>query len=195
MKIKIGFFTVFLALTLLLDHTLFSFAAFLSALIHETGHIVAARFCHIRLQECKLGIYGAGLMPESGLFSYKKEMLLCLFGPLFNLLSVAVCLLLRRTTSQFSQYFIVSSLSMGLLNLLPICDFDGGRILHSLLCFKLTPDLVTRIIRILSFFCVFILWCFSVYLLLRASSSLSLFIFSLSLFFKIFLSEDSTVSA
>ena len=194
MKIKIGFFTVFLALSLLLDHTLFSFAAFLSALIHEMGHIVAARFCHIRLRECKIGIYGAGLMPEDGLFSYKKEIFLCLFGPLFNLLSVALCLLLRQTSLQFYQYFVVSSLSMGLLNLLPICDFDGGRMLHSLLCLKLSPILAGRILRTLSFCCVFLLWCFSVYLLLRASSSLSLFIFSLSLFFKIFLSENSTVS-
>ena len=193
MKLRIGFFTVFLATSLLIDHTLFSFAAFLAAFIHEAGHILAARLCHIRLRECKVGIYGAGLMPESGLFSYQKEILLCLSGPLFNLLSAFLCLSVKAVDSHFFQYFIFSSLSMGLLNLLPIRDFDGGRVLYSLLCLKFRPDLARGILHTFSFFCLFFLWCLSVYLLLRASSSLSLFIFSLSLFFKIFISDNLQV--
>ncbi|MBE6545986.1 MAG: hypothetical protein E7668_00920 [Ruminococcaceae bacterium] len=130
-------------------------------------------------------------MPENGLFSYKKEITLCFFGPLFNLCTVALCLLTAPIRTAFSQYLTVTSLSMGLLNLLPICDFDGGRILYALLCLRLPQLYADRILRFLSFGCIFFLWSFSVYLLLRASSSLSLFIFSLSLFCKIFISERS----
>ena len=188
MKLKIGFFAILLALALLLNPTLLSLSVFLAALLHELGHIGMAACCGIRLEECKIGIYGAGLMPDSGLYSYKKECLLCLAGPLTNLLCVGIGMLLSALSdSAFLQSFLFASGSLGILNLLPIWEFDGGRILHALLCCRLSPVTALRILRILSFGCVLLLWMLSVYLLLRFSSSLSLFVFSLSLFFRIFI--------
>jgi hypothetical protein len=43
---------------------------------------------------------------------------------------------------------------------------------------------------IISFIFIFTLWCISVYLLLKISASLSMFIFSVSIFCKIFLPEE-----
>ncbi len=190
MKIKIGFFTIMFALSLILSHSLFSLASLLAALTHELGHILAAAVCRIRLKECKIGIYGAGLIPEGHLFSYRKEILLCSAGPLVNLALGSVGLWgYRQASSDFLLWFSISSFVLGMMNLLPIKDFDGGRILRSLLCLRISMRSADGILQALSFFFIFTLWCFSVYLLLRASSSLSLFIFSISLFVRIFIPE------
>ncbi|MBQ9086199.1 MAG: M50 family metallopeptidase [Clostridia bacterium] len=187
MKLKIGFFTILLALTLILNPSPFTPAAFLAALFHELGHILMAKLCHIRLRECSIGLFGAGLAPDYGTYSYRQEILLCLAGPLTNLVLGTLALLLPA--SDLILAFILSSFFLGLLNLLPIQTFDGGRILSHFLSLKLSPSLSHRLLRVLSFLCVFLMWCFSVYLLLRAAASLSLFVFSLSLFVKLFIED------
>ena len=186
MKLKIGFFAILLGLSLLLSHSLFSLAALLAALTHELGHIITARILNIHLHECKVGLFGVGLFPEESFFSYRQEILLCISGPFVNLLFGAI-VLSATESSLFWQYFAFSSLSLGILNLLPIRDFDGGRILSAVLSQRVSPHVTHRCLTLLSFLCVLFLWTLSVYLLLRAASSLSLFIFSLSLFCRIFI--------
>lgn len=190
MKLKIGFFAIMLILSFLFSPTLLSLCALLSALLHELGHMGAARLCGIRLRECQVGIYGAGLVPDGGVYSYGQEIVLCLCGPLMNLICASVGIwFLRGTAGAFWENFVFSSLALGILNLLPIQGFDGARILCALLSRFCLPRTVERIVAALSFVCVLSLWCLSVYLLIRYVASLSLFIFSLSLFSRIFLSE------
>ena len=191
LKIKIGFFAILLFLSLLLSHTLFSIASLLAALLHELGHLLAARICGIRMKEFSLGLFGAGLTPNGELYSYFDEIILCLGGPLSNFFFGSLCLIfLRSSSSPFLLSFVFSSFAYGILNLLPIKGFDGGRMLRAFLLFFLPLDLTEKIFSFLSFLCVFSLWSLSVYLLFRSASSLSLFIFSLSLFARIFLSEE-----
>jgi stage IV sporulation protein FB len=181
---------ILLALTFLLRPTALSLCTLLAALIHELGHVAMARLCRIQLRECKIGIFGAGLVPDGSLYSYGQEILLCLAGPLCNLTCASLGLWLLPRYSAFGTPFVFASLALGLLNLLPIQGFDGGRILHALLSLLLPPHTARGITTVSSFFCVLTLWIASTYLLLRAAASLSLFVFSLSLFCRIFLSEE-----
>lgn len=187
-KIKLSFSGAIMILALFLTHSYISIAALLAATLHELGHIIAAKLCNIPLGELKLGIFGAALTPKAMLCSYKKEILLCLSGPLTNIVTALLLIPLYNGNS-FITLFIGASLFLGILNLLPIYEFDGGRILFCLLSYKLTPQTSTTILRVISFVLIFTLWSLSVYLLLKLSSSISLFIFSLSLFSKIFLSQ------
>ena len=187
LKIKLSFSGALMVLALFLTHSYISLAALIAATIHELGHIVIAKICNIELGELKLGIFGASLTPKTMLCSYKKEILLCLAGPLANLISAFLFEQFTSNPSDFGGLFISASLFLGLLNLLPIYEFDGGRILFCLLSSHLSLRAATRTVKAISFVLIFSLWCLSVYLLLRLSSSLSLFIFSLTLFSKIFL--------
>ncbi len=188
MKFRVGFFAVMLGLSLLLSRSLFSLAALLAALFHESGHLFAAKICGIRFGECKVSLFGAGLFPDETLFSYGQEIVLCAAGPLFNfLLAAALTPFYLKTHPAFLQYLIFSSLAFGFLNLLPIRDFDGGRILHALLSLRFSQRIASVMLSILSFLFIFLLWSISIYFLLRASASLSLFIFSISLFCRIFM--------
>ena len=185
-KIKIGFFFVLMSLTLLVTSRQYFPALALSVTLHELGHILAARLRGIRLSKFSLGILGATLFPKERFFSYVDEIFLCLGGPLMNFLSVIVCLSLHIPNTSF---FVLSSLALGTLNMLPIHDFDGGRIFSAFLRLH-TSDYTARLIsRIVSFVCLFSLWCTSVYFILRYSATLSLFVFSASIFTKIFISE------
>lgn len=192
MKIKISFFAVMLFLALLAEHSIFSLAAALAALTHELGHLATAALCRIRMKECVLGIYGAGLVPDSGIYSYRREILLCAAGPLTNFfLGFTVLWLTLGQGSEWAQSFAVASFSLGGMNLLPIRGFDGGRILYARICLAHSPLTAHRLLTVCSFLCVFFLWCCSVYCLLRAAASLSLFVFSLSLFCRLFLNDDT----
>jgi Zn-dependent protease len=189
MKLKIGFFAIMLILSFLFSPSLLSLCTILAAFLHELGHIGAASLCGIHLRECQIGIYGAGLVPDGNVYSYGQEIFLCLCGPLVNFICASVGIWFLQGESAFWEGFVFSSLALGVLNLLPIQGFDGARILNALLSKICLPRVTERITSVLSFLFVFLLWCCSIYLLLRFAASLSLFIFSLSLFCRIFLSE------
>ncbi len=183
-KFKIGFFTVIFLICLFICSPRYFPALCLSTAIHELGHIVMARLCKIPMCEFRLGIFGATLTPESSLFSYGNEIILCLGGPLFNFFTAAACMTLFKMPP--GSLFIMSSLSLGMLNLFPVDGFDGGKILSALLCRILPLRTAALLCKLISFIFIFSLWCISVYLLIRVGASLSLFVFSVSLFAKIF---------
>ena len=191
LKIKLSFSGAIMIIALIFTHSYLSLAAILAAFCHELGHIIAAKLQRIPLGELKLGIFGASLTSKPLLCSYKSEIILAAAGPLVNLISAAI--LLPFCKNDFCALFVAASLFLGILNLLPIYEFDGGRILYCLLSPHLSLTAVTTVIKTISFILIFTLWSLSVYLLLRLSSSVSLFVFSLSLFSKIFLSQKKDI--
>ena len=190
-KIKISFFGVLMLLALIFTHSYISLAALFAAAIHEIGHILAAKMCAIPIRELKLDIFGASLSTNTALYSYKKEIFLAAAGPIANILSALILYPILKSSSSFGQLFIAASLFLGILNLLPISDFDGGRITRCIMCEIFSHSTACRICEVLSLVSVICLWLLSVYLLLLRASSLSLFVFSLSLFFKLFIRQKN----
>lgn len=186
MKIKIGFGSILMLLALLIGSPSVSPPAIAAVVLHELGHIGMARLCHISLSELKLGIFGAGLTPTV-IPSYGKEILLCLGGPLVNVVTFPILFMAKLYhASPFLELLATASLALGIFNLLPIEDFDGGRMLKALISLLLSPSFAERAVRFFSFCITAVLWSLSLYLLLRTSNSLSLFVFSLFLFIKLF---------
>ena len=159
LKIKIGFFSLLLFLILVLTRPDYFTALFIAVSIHELGHLVGARLCKIPLKELKLGIFGAGLTPSNSLISYKKEIILCFFGPLANFFTVFICFVFKiKITSPVFYNFLLSSFALGTVNLLPIESFDGGRILSALLFLFISQDRARRIVSVISLIFIFSLW-------------------------------------
>ncbi len=185
MKIKIGFLTACTLFCYLLSNSLFAFSAFLAATLHELAHIGMARLCGISFRELSITPFGASLTPASFMGGYREEFLIAAAGPCANLLCAG--LIFPLSDVPFFSFFLISSLFYAFLNLLPVSGFDGGRILSCLLSQRLSPTFCLPLLRIISFLIVFFLWSFSVYVMLRVGKSLSLFVFSCSLFLKLFL--------
>ena len=156
-----------------------------AALIHEVGHIVAAKILNIKIKRINLDIMGAIIETDTLFCSYKKEAVLCLAGPLANIISFIVLSIIPLPFDL--RLFKISSVFFAAINLLPAKCFDGGRALSCIFLSKLRPSIAARFIEISSFICVFLLWTVSVYFIMRTGSYLSLFVFSGSLFAKLFL--------
>lgn len=157
----------------------------LAALLHETGHVVAARLLHLPLRELRLSALGARLVLKGSLLSYGEEWALCAAGPIFSLMGAAIAMLLR-TAFPSAELFAMVSLFLGVLNLLPIRSFDGGRMADALLHRLLPERWADGILNASSFLCLFLLWASAVYLLLKAGEGISLLCFSMSLLCRFF---------
>lgn len=156
-----------------------------ATIIHETGHAITAFLIGNRFKNLSTQASGLKLCGNAPYTSYKAEVFTALGGPLFNFLSAWVCSTFCNSSSAI--FFSATSLALGALNLLPIKDFDGGRITECALSLFCPYSLVTVICDLLSFFSLFFLWSMGVYLMMRSGESVTLFIFSASLFAKIFL--------
>ena len=193
-KIKFGIITpLFIACLFLSDRWAYTLVALSAAALHELGHICAAKLTGIHLSSLSLDLLGARLTTERRLSSYKNEIILCAAGPTTNFLCSLAALSVGHFISngqikEFVNFFAASSAALGILNLLPIKSFDGGRILDCALTRFFGIYVASKIISVLSFLCCFSLWSLSVYLMMRSGSSLSLFVFSISLFSRIFVS-------
>lgn len=155
--------------------------------LHEGGHILCAILCRVPLGRFRLTANEARLS-LSGTISYSKELLICGAGPAVNLLCVlwaTVCGGAVLGESNLS-FFATVSAALAFLNLLPIGDLDGGRIYYCILAWFAGPRFALVLCNLLSFLTLFCLWSVSVYALLRVGASLSLFLFSSSLFLRIF---------
>lgn len=174
-----------LGVMILTDRTGVSLLTVLAALLHECGHLAAARLLRIAPGQMRLDFLGARMEITGRVLSYGEEWLLCAAGPLASLVAAAGAATLWGVSAH-ARIFSCASLVLGLLNLLPIRTFDGGRMLEVLLSGTLGVCVATRVMMLCSFLFLFLLWATAVYFLLRAGDGLSLFCFSMSLFFRFF---------
>ena len=194
MKIKITFFGILMLLALIVTKSYLSLAALIAAFLHELGHLLFAKTCNVAIKELKLDIFGASITPAEGFSSYKKEIAVALGGPLVNLVGFAVFMPFFDGTFEFFQMFIAASAFLGILNLLPIEGFDGGRIIYCSLALFCDLDTAQTVISAFSAICLFLLWMLSVYFMITSGASLSMFVFSFALLCKFFTNQKSKIA-
>ncbi len=157
-------------------------------LIHEMGHILTAVAAKSPIRSFSLRPGEARLALSAPPPSYAKEALISIAGPAANFLSAAFAYphISETQYAEALRFFVTVSVALALLNLLPVSGFDGGRIWHCLLSALVGPRWADMLCDILCFLSLFGLWCLSVYVLLHVGTSLSLFLFSTTLFLRIF---------
>lgn len=132
------------ALFLLLTDTPILLAALLpAALLHELAHYAVLRLCGVRTARFTLTGLGASLyVPELHRLSYGAELLSAAAGPLMNLL---LWVLLSLTGREGLTLFAGAQMVLGVLNLLPVCPMDGGRILWLATAYLTEPYTADRV--------------------------------------------------
>ena len=186
------------------------------ALVHELGHICAAKAMGIRLLELRLGFAGARIYPEREGMSYKKEFFLCAWGPVFNLISavaavIILCFICKKNaiandemivdaisfldgSGEFGlipalYLFISVSLLQALLNLLPVESLDGGRMMVSLISRLGNLDTAVRAQTVSTALAAVFLWTLSVYILLRTGNGIGILVSASCMFARILSGE------
>ena len=189
MKIRVTPSAVLLLIVLLFSRSVFFFAAVAAALLHEAGHIAAAWALGIELRLIEFDVTGAHLFPARAIASYKKEGLLAAAGPLASLCGGTVVLFSRVP---FFAAFALASLSLALFNLLPVRDFDGGRVLYTFLASRGNTERAGEVLFWGTYLSLLFLFALSACFLLRYGQNMALAVLSASLFARLLLfSGDS----
>lgn len=160
--------------------------SFVSVLVHEFGHLVAAKQLGFTPKEVELLPFGGVARLEENLaLDPAAEMRIALAGPWTNLLLIGAAVLLRPLfpTIHLYEFFLQVNISLALFNLLPALPLDGGRVYHAYLVSEFGFRAGTiRAVRA-SRWCSFIFLLAGLALALISPISLNLIVMSAFLFF------------
>ena len=176
---------IYLLWLFVIDKSGIAAMSLLAAALHEVGHLVAAHFLKIPIRAMRFDLLGARIDVKGRILSYGEEWLLCMSGPLSSLLFSLIGSFFWSHT-KLAIAFSCASLLLGLLNLLPIQTFDGGRMLECALLSFTTLKKTGAILRGCTFLFLWLLWAFSAYLMIKIADGISLFFFTLTLLARFF---------
>ena len=110
---------------------------FVIVLVHELGHVLAARGFGWRVTEVKLLPFGGvAEVEELDHMPIRQELVVTLAGPMQNLWMGAAAWAMGEAgwiSPAWAAHLIEANLMIGLFNLLPILPLDGGRLLQALI--------------------------------------------------------------
>lgn len=204
-KIKVGVGAILLILAVIMTERSDVFVLYgLCAILHEIGHLIAAKRRNIGIKEIRLDVSGARICTEEGAGSYADEFILSASGPFVNILVIAAgtavftCRKMSiesivRALDDFAAarpesydgalaFFMLCAVLQGGLNLLPIKTFDGGRMLYCLCAVTVGQKAAECVIRVSGTMCMLIIWTAALYLMLKLDVGLSIYTFAACIF-------------
>ncbi len=123
-----------------------------TAVLHETGHSVAAAKSGYELNKIILTPFGAVAQGNIEGLKFYDEFVIAAAGPLVNLaiglLFVALWWIFPEIYA-FTDVAAEANFSLALVNLIPAYPLDGGRILSALLALKIGGERAAKICKII----------------------------------------------
>lgn len=177
MRIKLNaFFILFLFASYFAGWLQQSLILFASVILHELGHVLAAKKLKIEVYEIELMPYGGvARMEELSKFGGAAEAVVSFAGPAASLALALVSSLFRDISGAFESAFRYNLIMCG-FNLLPIIPLDGGKIARNLLVFFMGYRQATRILIMAGRAAAFLLLGYNVYMLTGGGKSAALII-------------------
>ena len=155
------------------------FISFISALvIHELGHIAAAKLLGVKTISFTPGMCGAMLAFDFCNVGYIREAAVHLSGGIFG---IAASLFVYLLFGERALFFCGISVYLTVLNWMPIEGLDGSAFFRAVLSKFMMPDTVCRAVRTVSFITTVLFWCAVLGIELRSSGNLSCIILAVSL--------------
>ena len=119
---------VLIFFALMFDRLNIFFYLIISALLHETGHIIADIACGYK-PRIKVSVFGICL--KNYPIETRKKFLVLICGPLVNILLIAAsCALLNFNFSVNRYIFMCVNIVLLIFNILPVSFLDGGQLLN-----------------------------------------------------------------
>lgn len=139
---------------------IFILSIFITVILHELGHAIAAQRFGIKTQDITLlpigGIARLETIPEKP----KEEFIVAIAGPLVNVILALITRIFITipdtdqltleteggvNAGNFFLFFFVVNVWLAVFNMIPAFPMDGGRVLRALLAIRLERSLATKI--------------------------------------------------
>ena len=145
MRISPGF-PLAVAASLLIAPLRLTLAVLLAAAMHELGHLTAFMAFRTPVDGIRIGAFGAEIRAHTERLSYGRELAATLAGPAVNLVCAPLFgMLAARTAWEWGYLFAGAHILLGIYNLLPVPQLDGGRALYLSVAWRFGPDAGERI--------------------------------------------------
>lgn len=181
--IKIDFlFVAVITLALLLDNTYTVILGILSAFIHEISHIISFIVLGKTPKKLSFEVTGILLEKDNICMSLKEELIVLLSGSFVNLI-IFFIIFISGTKNKSLNIFAVSNLILGIMNLLPLNAFDGGKIINLILSLFINVNFAYTICKIVQIIITCIFFIIYIYLVINYSFNFSLLIMFIYLFY------------
>lgn len=104
-------------------------AVFMSAIvIHEMSHIFFLHLFKAQIKRVTVFPFGIDIFADTLRLSYKRELISTLAGSFANLCAAAMgCFLFMTVKRPLLLFFVLCNLFLGIMNLIPLSFFDGGK--------------------------------------------------------------------
>ena len=164
-KIYVSIFSlVALTLFFISQGFVYSLLFILSATLHETAHLLFLSLYGAKITKIVIFPFGIDICADTMLLSYKKELVCTLAGSLANLLFALLgCLLMNVFPSPQLLFFVLCNVFLGILNLIPLSFFDGGKALRLILYDCLEIDRAFYIHKGLDILSALVFLCFALF--------------------------------
>ena len=179
---------IFSAVLVLLEGSALCLVPFAAALCHELGHLLMMRICSCEADSFEIGLFGAEISTALWDLGVFRTTAIYAAGAAANLISAA-CVTAFFGHTVAAELFTACSISLAVINMLPIRSLDGGCIAEAII-YKIFPLHAHTVLTVISAVTIVILWLASVYLILLFNANISLLLFCIYLFATLFLRRE-----
>lgn len=173
--VTFGFCAV-LALLLSLEQGVHLLPALLACGVHESGHILAAYACGMKLEAICFSALGIRMEGNTAGISHWRRAVISLAGPFMNFSFFLPLYVLDPRASAMQ-------LLLFLFHILPAVPLDGGAALYSMLCARWPEERAAKVITAVSAVFALLLGTFGFYVLLRSRYNFTLLFLAVYILF------------
>lgn len=186
-KLRISFsFLLFFLVFILNDRLNIYLKALLTSTLHEAIHIFFIYFFKDGINEIKFNLLGGEIKKsDKKILSNNKEAIVNLSAPVFNIV-LGFLILVFNIHSQIAYINIF----IGIFNILPFYNFDGGRGVFFLLNNRFDTDKANRIVFILSVVITFVFSLISLIVFFIYNKNYVLMVMSIYMIVSLFLYKN-----
>ncbi len=182
-KISFSFFALILLILTLTDDFSF-FLVFLWAVLHELVHLIFITAFSCAPEKITFSVFGADIVRGNKLHTtIEKEFIINLSAPVLNLvIGIFLFYLDNKSSNNIISKSAEANLVLGLFNLLPFYNFDGGNALRCLLNKIIVENITEKILTIMSVITATLFSVVSTYIFFNLNQNPSMIIISVYMF-------------
>ncbi len=188
-------FSVVFALVCICDTKGIFWSSLISAFIHETGHIFMMIVLKIKIKSISFRAFGVDIVAQTRNTSRAKQVVILCAGAFFNIIGFVYFYVLYGVCHiEKIKYLLLCNLSLSIFNLLPIPVLDGGQIVYIIFSAFIKDKNARKLIDIISYFLLFVLFLFGFMLVLKNKYNFSLLLASIYMLMVMLTKQDFYLS-